>query len=70
MELLCSFGVAAFDKFNLDDSHTQQRCRVDIDLIDPRPKMKALSGNSHLLTGLYAVASLNKQHPDEGVAGF
>jgi hypothetical protein len=70
MKLLCSFGIAAFDKFNPDDSHTQQRCRVDIDLIHPRPKMKALSGNGHLLAGLYPVTSLNKQHPDEGVTGF
>ena len=67
IKLLCSFGVAAFDKFNLDDSYAQQHRRVDIYPIDPRPKVKALSGDSHVLADLYSVASLNKDHPDEGV---
>jgi hypothetical protein len=70
IELLCSLRVVAVDKFNLNDSNAKKHCRVDVDPVDSRPKMKTLTSDSHMLSDLDSVASLNKEHPDEGVAGL
>ncbi len=69
-ELMATLREISLDKLDVDHPHSEERCRVDIEPIDPGPEVKSGTRNSDRLSDLDHVPSSDKNRLDVRVARF